>query len=69
MCAGVAIGVGLAVAVAHPLAFFLTEGVMPTDPVTYASVILICLLAGGIAAIMPAQRALSIEPVNALRIE
>jgi ABC-type antimicrobial peptide transport system permease subunit len=42
---------------------------MPTDPVTYASVILICLLAGGIAAIMPAQRALSIEPVNALRIE
>src|SRR5262249_32324361 len=58
MCAGLAIGVGLAMAVAHPLAFFLAEGIKPMDSVTFASVILICLLTGGLAAIIPAQRAL-----------
>lgn len=69
MCAGLAIGVGLAVAVAHPLAFFLAEGIKPMDSVTFGSVILICLVAGGIAAIIPAQRALSIDPKSALRVE
>ena len=64
-----AIGLGLAVAVAHPLALFLAEGIKPLDAVTFGSVILICLSAGGIAALMPAQRALSIDPMSTLRVE
>jgi ABC-type antimicrobial peptide transport system permease subunit len=59
----------LAVAAAHPLAFFLAEGITPMDPVTFGSVVLICLLAGGIAAAIPAQRALSVDPMSALRVE
>jgi ABC-type antimicrobial peptide transport system permease subunit len=66
---GLAIGIGLAVAAAKPLAFFLAEGITPMDPVTFGSVILICVLAGGIAAIIPARRALSIDPMSALRVD
>jgi predicted permease len=69
VCIGLAIGIVLAVAAAHPLAFFLAEGITPLDPVTFGSVILICLLAGGIAAIIPARRALSIDPISALRVD
>jgi ABC-type antimicrobial peptide transport system permease subunit len=69
MCAGLAFGIGLAVAVAHPLAFFLAEGIKPMDAVTLGSVILTCLLVGAIAAVMPARRALSIAPTIALRVE
>jgi ABC-type antimicrobial peptide transport system permease subunit len=69
MCAGLAIGVGLAVAGAHPLSFFLAEGIKPLDAVTFGTVILICLLTGGMAALMPAQRALSIDPMSTLRVE
>ena len=39
------------------------------DPVAVGTVILICLSAGGLAAIIPARRALSIDPLSALRIE
>jgi ABC-type antimicrobial peptide transport system permease subunit len=46
MCAGLAIGIGLAVAVAQPLAIFLADGIKPIDGVTFASVILICLWTG-----------------------
>ena len=67
--AGLAIGIVLAVVAAHPVAFFLAEGVTPMDPVTFGTVILICLSAGGIAAIIPARRALSIDPMSALRVE
>ena len=67
-CAGLTIGIALAVVAAHPLAFFLAEGITPMDPVTFGCVIPICLLTGGIAAIIPARRALSIDPMSALRI-
>ena len=67
--AGLAIGIVLTVVAAHPVAFFLAEGVTPMDPVAFGTVILICLSAGGLAAIIPARRALSIEPLSALRIE
>ena len=69
MWAGLAIGVGLAVAVAHPLSFFFAEGIKPLDAVTFGTVILICLLAGGVAALMPARRALSVDPISTLRVE
>ncbi len=69
LCTGLAIGIGLAVAAAHPLALFLAEGVTPMDPITFGSVILICLSAGGVAAIIPARRVLSIDPMGALRVE
>jgi predicted permease len=69
MCTGLAIGIGLALAAAQPLAFLFAEGIKPLDPVTFALVILICLFAGGIASVIPARRALWIDPITALRVE
>jgi putative ABC transport system permease protein len=69
MCAGLTIGVGLAAVVAHPLSLFLAEGIKPVDAITFGTVILICLLAGSVAAVLPARRALSIDPLSALRVE
>jgi len=69
MCTGLAIGLALAVVAARPLAFFLAEGIRATDPATLATVVLICLATGGIAAIIPIRRALSVDPMSALRVE
>ena len=69
VCIGLAIGAALAAGVARPLAFFLAEGITLLDAVTFGSVILICLGAGGIAAIVPAHRALAIDPISTLRMD
>lgn len=69
LCAGLAIGIGLTIAAVHPLAIFLAEGVTPMDPIAFGSVILICFSTGGIAAMIPARRALSVDPISALRVE
>lgn len=68
----VAIGVGLgmvaALAVTRLLKSFLT-GVSPTDPVTFAAVILAFLSVALWAAFLPARRAARIDPLVALRTE
>jgi putative ABC transport system permease protein len=44
-------------------------GVKPTDPATFASVAVIIALVGLAACLIPARRALRVDPVNALRAE
>jgi predicted permease len=69
MCTGLAIGIALATAAARPLGLFLAEGITPLDPLAFGGVLLICLAAGAIAAIVPARRALAIDPLRALRVD
>ena len=66
----VGIGVGLlaAYALTRTIASFL-YGVSPTDPVTAAAVVGVLLLVAGIAALVPALRAASVNPMTALRAE
>ena len=44
-------------------------GVSATDPLTFASVVLLVSVAGGLAAYVPARRALRVDPMVALRYE
>jgi putative ABC transport system permease protein len=66
----VGIGVGLlaAFALTRTIASFL-YGVSPTDPVTAAAVAGVLLLVAGIAGLVPAMRAASVNPMTALRAD
>lgn len=66
--AGVASGVVVALAGSSLLARFLF-GVEPTDPVSFLASAGVLLLAGGLAALVPAWRAGSTDPAAALRAE
>lgn len=66
---GLAIGLLVSFFVTRPLAQFLVEGLTPSDPLTYAAVSVLMLIAGWLACAIPARRALRIEPMEALRYE
>jgi len=66
----------IGVAVALPAAFGLSRlvvsqlyGVQPGDPITLLACILICALMLILAAAIPARRAASVDPMEALRSE
>jgi ABC-type antimicrobial peptide transport system permease subunit len=42
--------------------------VSPADPVTYTAVLLIFAATAGAALVVPARRALRVDPIDALRI-
>jgi putative ABC transport system permease protein len=65
---GVAVGLAAALALSRLVAS-LVFGVRPTDPLTFATVVLILVTVGMLANILPAYRATSIEPVRTLREE
>ena len=66
--AGCAFGLAAALLAAHTLASFL-YGISPRDPwVLSASLVLLCLVAA-VASLIPALRAASIDPMEALRCE
>jgi predicted permease len=65
---GLAIGVPVALLGAHSIASQL-YGVAPYDPVTMLLAIAALAIAAGAAALLPARRAASIEPMIALRTE
>jgi predicted permease len=65
---GVIIGLGAAAAVAQ-LMRTLLFGVSPLDPVSFAVVPLILILAAALASFLPARRATAINPVDALKAE
>jgi len=68
--AGMGAGVGLAVAAGlSPLMSSLLFGVAPWDPLTYVAVSALLLVTGVAASYLPARRAISLDPVQALRAE
>ena len=65
---GAIAGVAAALGVTRYLGSFL-YGVKPTDPLTFAAVVLLLALVAAAASFFPARRAMSIEPMVALRHE
>jgi len=66
--AGLIVGVPLAIAGAR-LSSAILYGIPPMDALTFAGAISILLLAGSTAALVPARRACSIDPMKVLRHE
>ncbi|MBY0507290.1 MAG: ADOP family duplicated permease [Bryobacteraceae bacterium] len=66
---GLAVGLLASALLTRPLAQFLVDGLTNTDPLTYAAVTALMLLAGATACAVPARRALRIHPLEALRYE
>jgi putative ABC transport system permease protein len=67
-CAGTIIGIGLAYLAAHSLQSILA-GVQPGDPRTYAAGVVIALCTSLAGSILPAIRALRVDPMTAIRAE
>ena len=68
VAAGIGAGLVLALVTARLVKGFL-YGVKPLDTGTYATVVLLLLAVGAIAAVIPARRAAAVEPIQALREE
>jgi predicted permease len=68
LAAGVALGLPLAW-VASSMVGGMLFGLTPTDPSTAALAIAVLVLAGGLAAYLPARRAMRVDPLIALRCE
>jgi len=65
---GIAAGLAGAIALTRLLASYLYS-VRPTDPSTFALIILVQLAIAGLASFIPAQRATKVDPMLALRYE
>lgn len=68
LVAGIAIGFGVSLAVSRLLTGEL-YGITSTDPLTFASVVLVVLTVGAVACFLPARRATRVDPLIALRYE
>ena len=68
VAAGVIVGVGLALGVTPLLRSFLV-GVAPADPITLATVVLVFVTVASLACVLPARRAIRIDPTRTLRVE
>jgi len=65
---GIAIGLAAALAATRAMTKMLVE-VKPTDPATYAAIVLVFLLVTALATWLPARRAAGLDPTEALRRE
>ena len=65
---GLVLGLAAALALTRVMATMLV-GVQPTDPMTYAAIIALFAIIALIACLVPARRAASLDPANALRSE
>jgi predicted permease len=68
VCIGIAFGVGAGIAAAQMIRGTIW-GVKPTDPLSIGFAIGLMLLIAGIAAFLPARRAMKVDPMVALRYE
>jgi predicted permease len=68
LVAGLAVGIPLTLLAVRPLKSMLYQ-MSPLDPVSFVLAIAVMILVSGCAALMPARRAASIEPMQALRSE
>jgi putative ABC transport system permease protein len=68
MVVGLAVGAGVAYALAQVLQAYLF-GVKPTDPLTFTGVALLFVLIALLACYFPARRATRVDPMVALRQE
>lgn len=68
LLAGLAVGIPLTYLAARPLKSMLYQ-MSPFDPVSFTVAIVAMIVVSGCAALVPARRAASIEPMNALRTE
>jgi putative ABC transport system permease protein len=66
--AGLAIGIVIAIFAGNLVKSFLYQ-VKPADVWTYCGVVVLLLLVGSVAALIPARRAAAVEPMTALREE
>jgi ABC-type antimicrobial peptide transport system permease subunit len=66
---GVGIGLCLAVFATRPLAMFLVSDLRTTDPVTWLGVVGVLAAVAAAATLVPALRAIRIDPLTALRSE
>jgi ABC-type antimicrobial peptide transport system permease subunit len=66
--AGVALGLGAAAAVTRLMASLL-HGVQPLDAITYATVAVLLTVVAALASYLPARRASSVDPAEALAAE
>jgi ABC-type antimicrobial peptide transport system permease subunit len=66
--AGIVVGIVVAAAVTRLMASMLFQ-ISPLDTLTYAAVSLTLLASAGLASYLPARRAASLNPVEALRAE
>ena len=66
--AGLVLGLAGAAGVSRVLQSFLFQ-VTPTDPATFVGVTLLLLAVGLVAALLPARRAATVDPIVALRAE
>jgi putative ABC transport system permease protein len=61
------LGIGLLASVFLTRALeWMPGGVKPTDPLTFGSVVLVLSLGGVLGCVMPARRAIRVDPVKAL---
>jgi predicted permease len=65
---GVVIGLGAAAGLMRLMSTLL-YGITPLDPVTYLAVPLVLVTATALASYLPARRAASVDPMEALRVE
>ncbi len=67
-CTGVAVGLGAAVALTRLMSALLF-GISPVDPLTFAAVGAVLGTVALLASYLPARRASSVDPIQALRWE
>ena len=66
---GTIVGLAIAVFVTKPLAMFFVPGLSPSDPVSYAAVLLVLGVTALLATLGPLHRAITIDPARCLRYE
>jgi ABC-type antimicrobial peptide transport system permease subunit len=69
LAVGSLVGLGIALVVTRPLAMFLVPGLSPSDPITYAAVVVVFAVTGLLASLAPMRRAVRMDANRCLRSE